>query len=77
MPQDLLTKIKSNDCEVYYDQGNHYLDLGRYEEAIAFYDSSLAIKFNIAEAWFNRGFALASLGRYEEAIALHITISLL
>jgi tetratricopeptide (TPR) repeat protein len=55
--------------------GNAYQSLGRYQEAIAFYEQSLAIDREIgdregeATSLGNLGNAYRSLGRYQEAIA--------
>jgi tetratricopeptide (TPR) repeat protein len=52
----------------WFDRGNAFFNLERYEEAITSYDKALAIKPDFHEAWHNRGVALTGLERYEEAI---------
>lgn len=52
----------------YYNEGNHFFELGQDSEAWAFYDRAIAINPDFAEAWYNRGLALEKLGRYNEAI---------
>jgi tetratricopeptide (TPR) repeat protein len=49
-------------------QGLSLFKLGRYEEAISFFDRAISIKSDYYEAWYNRGICLFRLGRYEEAI---------
>ena len=43
-------------------------NLGRYEEAIEYYDRALAIDPTLVESLSNKGASLHSLARYEEAI---------
>jgi tetratricopeptide (TPR) repeat protein len=57
------------------DQANNLVDLGRYEEAIAFYDKAFSVNKHTLEdkriaqvAWYNKGLSLHKLGRYEQAI---------
>jgi len=42
--------------------------MGRYEEAIASYETAILIRPEAHEAWFNRGVSLGKQGRYEEAV---------
>lgn len=43
--------------------------LGRYADAIKFYDKALEIDPKFLCAWVNKGMALSRLGRYQEAIS--------
>ena len=43
-------------------------NLGRYEEAIEYYDRALAIDPTLVESLSNKGASLHSLARYEEAV---------
>ena len=43
-------------------------NLGKYEEAIKYYDKAIELDPNNADAWNNKGLALYNLGKYEEAI---------
>ncbi|HYM18085.1 MAG TPA: tetratricopeptide repeat protein [Micropepsaceae bacterium] len=56
-------------AEALCDKGNSLLSLGRLKEAIAAYDSHLAVHPRSAEAWHNRGVALARLKRCDDAVA--------
>ena len=54
---------------LFFDMGYGFLDLGKFEEAIASYDKAIEFKPDKDEAWNNRGIALSDLGKFEEAIA--------
>jgi tetratricopeptide (TPR) repeat protein len=62
-------EIKPNDADAYYNRGNSYTKLGKYEYelAIADFNQSLKIVPNAADAYINRGLAYAELGKYELA----------
>jgi protein O-GlcNAc transferase len=51
------------------NRGNALLALGRGEEALAAYDSALAVKPDYADAVYNRGQPLMDAMRFEEALA--------
>ena len=53
----------------YYLEGNYYLEIGQYSDALASYDKATAINPNYVEAWSNRGAALGKLGRNNEDLA--------
>lgn len=50
------------------EKGNSFSNLGRYNEAITYYDKALAIDPKQAEALYNKGAMLGNLGKHEEAI---------
>lgn len=50
---------------LYYDRGNAYFRLGRYEAAVASYDSSLLLGPKFAAAYNNRGASRVKLGDRE------------
>ena len=52
----------------YGQEGATLLALGRYEEAIVYFDKALEIDPNDTMALYNKGTALLALGRSEEAI---------
>jgi tetratricopeptide (TPR) repeat protein len=54
--------------ETLNDKGDSLNDLGRYEEAITYYDKALSIEPNDILALSNKGIALDDLGNYTEAI---------
>lgn len=49
------------------DKGNALYKSGNYKEALALYDSVLALDREYAKAWNNRSLALSKLGREQEA----------
>ena len=50
------------------DKGNSLFYLGKYEEAITWYDKALEVYPNYTNALYDKGTALAYLGRHQEAI---------
>ncbi|MDZ8083176.1 MAG: CHAT domain-containing protein [Nostoc sp. DcaGUA01] len=69
---NLAVALKINDKElasgIWQLRGIVLVNLRRFEEAIASFDSALDIKRDDHETWYNRGVALANLRRFEEAI---------
>lgn len=59
--------IAMSKADVYYDRGNAYLRLGRYEAAVANYDSSLVLASKSAAAYNNRGVSRQRRGDREGA----------
>ena len=41
--------------------------LGRFEEALQYFDQALELNTDDSNAWYGKGTALDGLGRYEEA----------
>jgi len=50
------------------DKGNRFLEEGKFEEALGFFDQALLLNQNDPELWNHKGVALRSMGRYDEAI---------
>lgn len=50
------------------DEGNRFLEAGKFEEALGFFDQALLLNQNDPELWNHKGIALRSMGRYNEAI---------
>jgi superkiller protein 3 len=63
-----LAQTNDNYLASLYNKGNALSALGRYEEAIQYYDKVLAIDPNDVDALTNKGVALSALGKSEEAI---------
>jgi tetratricopeptide (TPR) repeat protein len=61
-------KIDEVDANIWYKRGNTNYRLGRYDEALKYYDKAIEIDPNLAKAWENKGVAFCRLGKYEEAI---------
>jgi tetratricopeptide (TPR) repeat protein len=54
------------------DKGAALFSLGRYEEAIEYFDRAIELDPNNAKAWDNKGSALYGLGRYEKAFEHYV-----
>jgi Flp pilus assembly protein TadD len=50
------------------DKGNRFLEEGKFEEALGFFDQALLLNQNDPELWNHKGVTLRSMGRYNEAI---------
>jgi Flp pilus assembly protein TadD len=50
------------------DKGNRFLEAGKFEEALGFFDQALLLNQNDPELWNHKGVALRSMGRYNEAM---------
>jgi len=61
--------LVSAEANVFYNVGNLSLEKKKYDEAIGFYDRSLAQWPGNGYAWINRGNALDKLGRSDEALS--------
>jgi tetratricopeptide (TPR) repeat protein len=55
------------DADAWLSKGDALSELGRPEQAIAWFDKALAINPRLAKAWFGKGNALFRLGRLDEA----------
>lgn len=55
------------DADAWLSKGDALSELGRPEQAIAWFDKALAINPQLAKAWFGKGNALFGLGRLDEA----------
>lgn len=60
---------KHSSPEAYNNRGNAYIDLKKYNEAIADFTKALELKPDYAEAYLNRGTVYDELKKYNEAIA--------
>jgi len=67
-PAEKMLPIGANDYQAWFDRGQKFVELGRFEEAIESYDKVLQIKPDHSVAWNERGIVLSNLGRYQEAI---------
>src|SRR3546814_10786934 len=52
----------------WYNLGNAFNKLGRFEKAIDAYDYAILVRDNFAAAYCNKGNALMNLERFQEAI---------
>ena len=58
-----------------YNKGLALGNLGKYQEAIEWYDKALKIDPNYVDALNNKGIALNNLGKYQEAIEWYDKVS--
>lgn len=56
------------DVKMLYNKGNHLIESGRFEEAIACFDKALKINPRDVKVWRNKGNALVELGMLNEAV---------
>jgi tetratricopeptide (TPR) repeat protein len=50
------------------EQGKLYLEMGRYQEALAQFEQALTVHPHDIESWYSRADALACLGHYNDAL---------
>ena len=65
---DHTLKVTSHNSIMYYNRGNAFLKIGKYERAIEDYNSAAEINPTHADIYYNRGFAHGKLGNYEQAM---------
>jgi tetratricopeptide (TPR) repeat protein len=61
-------QIFNDPAKASYKEGQGFASVGRYERAIASYESALKLNPTFSEAWYMKGVALEKLGRYKEAL---------
>ena len=49
-------------------KGKNFLEDGKFEEALSFFEQALTLNQNDPELWNHKGVTLRSLGRYTEAL---------
>ena len=59
----------ANRAVTYFNRGNAYFNVRKYEEAVTDYDQAIRLNPKDAAAYFNRGDARYNLRQYREAIA--------
>lgn len=59
---------KSEEAIKYYNNGNNFYDLDKYEDAIKEYNKAISLNLDEDILFYKKGNSLAFLGRYEEAI---------
>jgi len=62
------TKEVTQDPSTLNNKGVDLYNLGKYEEAIEWYNKAITIDPNFLKALINKGLALQNLGKYQEAI---------
>jgi tetratricopeptide (TPR) repeat protein len=64
----ILSTVNYTQAEYYYNQGVHFMNAKKYENALAAYNQALTFNDKDADIWNNKSFVLIHLGRYDEAI---------
>lgn len=60
-------KVKAFEAQYLSNKGTSMITLGRYDDALAFFDSALELEPNYIDAYYRKALALIGLGAYEEA----------
>ena len=60
--------VNGTDTDAMFNKGSVLDELGKYQDAITWYDKVLAIDGNNTKAMYNKGIALNNLGKYQEAL---------
>jgi tetratricopeptide (TPR) repeat protein len=69
---------QNSEAEMLYQKGLVELQVGKYQDALDYFDRGIALKLNNFDVWSNRGIALQNLNRFAEAIesnAMAISLS--
>ncbi|MEA5616332.1 tetratricopeptide repeat protein [Cronbergia sp. UHCC 0137] len=64
----IFNRVNTNNATELYKQGITFLQLHRYEEALAVYQEAVNIKPNYSAGWYGQGKALFALKKYPEAL---------
>ncbi len=57
-----LSGCSRDSADILYNKGAGLYDMGRYEEAIGYFDKAIAIDPDHSVAWSNKGLALSDMG---------------
>lgn len=63
----------SNEKKRAFNNGNNFIKLGRYSEALTAYEKAAALDSVWAKAYYGKGLALKNLRRYSEAVQAYQT----
>ncbi|AFZ24473.1 tetratricopeptide repeat protein,tetratricopeptide repeat protein,protein kinase family protein [Cylindrospermum stagnale PCC 7417] len=67
----IVKEINNNNATELYKQGNTFLELQRYQDALAVYEKAVNLKPNYVQGWNGQGKALFELKKYPEALAAY------
>lgn len=62
-----LSKLVVLESQNLTKKGKEFLDVGRYDEALEYFEQALSLSQNDPELWNLKGITLRSIGRYDEA----------
>lgn len=60
-------KVKAYEAQYLTNKGTSLITLGRYDEALAFFDSALKVEPGYIDAYYRKALSLIGLGKYKEA----------
>lgn len=60
-------KVKAYEAQYLTNKGTSLITLGRYDEALAYFDSALKVEPGYIDAYYRKALALIGLGKYKEA----------
>jgi serine/threonine protein kinase len=60
-------KVKAFEAQYLTNKGTSLITLGRYDEALAFFDSALKVEPSYIDAYYRKALSLIGLGNYKEA----------
>jgi tetratricopeptide (TPR) repeat protein len=66
--QNLKSQSEGDVAKVWYEKGEQLANLGKYVEALNYFNQAVAIQSENNAAWVMRGVVLIHLNRYEEAL---------
>ena len=69
--EEYLTIGETEQAIEWNNKGSSLINLGRYAEALPYFDKALKIDPNFKDAWNDKGLCLINLERYEEAIVCY------
>lgn len=67
----IVKHINNNNATELYKQGNTFLELQRYQDALTVYEKAVNLKPNYVQGWNGQGKALFELKKYPEALAAY------
>ena len=62
------TELDPANADAYYEQGDAYVEMGEYDQAITDYSKAIELDPGHALAYFNRAYAYGDIGEYDKAI---------
>ncbi|MBF2020876.1 MAG: tetratricopeptide repeat protein [Hydrococcus sp. C42_A2020_068] len=65
-----IIALNPNDADSYYQVGRIYQEQEKFNEAIQYFQQSLALENNVTNSWNGLAYSLAKQGRLEEAIEI-------
>lgn len=67
-PEATRAAVEARTAEDWVERGDHLSNLGRYSEALSFYDQALEMEPELFDAWDGKGDALMMTGSYDKAL---------